>query len=186
MGQAPSAIGLVAGAYGKPELVDRQGNRDLEFNVAHSGGWVLIGVARGLSVGIDVERVRDFPGLEEIVSRWFASGEAKEILGLPSRQRVSAFFALWTLKEACHKALGVGLHAPLDRFRFPTAATVAAEPRSEVPMSQVPGVRHEGVTWSVWNLAVEEGYAAAVAVDRSGVRPVVRFWTGSGGDEWPT
>jgi len=182
LGQAPSTMSLVAGAHGKPELQGGQRNGDVDFNVAHSGGWVLIGVARGLSVGVDVEQVRDFPGLEGIASRWFARGEAEEILGLPARRRVSAFFGLWTLKEACHKALGVGLHAPLDQFRFPVGVPVAA-----APLSEVPGVQHEGVPWSVWNLGVEEGYAAAVAVDRAGVRPVVRFWTGSGdGDRWPT
>jgi hypothetical protein len=43
------------GEHGKPCLVPEQG---LEFNLAHSGDFSLIALARGRRVGIDVERVR--------------------------------------------------------------------------------------------------------------------------------
>src|SRR5262245_32762632 len=52
----PQELRFESAAAGKPHLASDQ--RRLQFNVAHSGEYVLIAVADGHAVGIDVEEVR--------------------------------------------------------------------------------------------------------------------------------
>lgn len=179
-GLRPSEIGIRTGPLGKPEAAPGEGAGNLCFNASHSGGWVLLGVTDGTPVGVDVELIREVSGMERIASRWFAEEEAEALLALPVERRTRAFFYSWTLKEACQKALGMGLHTALDQFSFP------AHHAKFGPMQEIPGVRCEGSPWSVWTLRLGDAYSAAVAATRPGLRPQPRSWTGSGGIlPWP-
>src|SRR5215211_4409844 len=50
----PDEFTFSANQYGKPALCNRQ----LEFNLSHSGDFALIAITRDRRVGIDVERIR--------------------------------------------------------------------------------------------------------------------------------
>jgi 4'-phosphopantetheinyl transferase len=90
----------------------------LRFNVSHSGERVLLAFRMGAEVGADIERRRpdlDFAGLAESS---FAPEERAAVLTLPPAERANLFYEYWTCKEACLKADGCGLSAPLDGFRI--------------------------------------------------------------------
>ena len=53
----PQALRFETMVAGKPHLASCQG--ELQFNLAHSGDYVLIAIADRRAVGIDVEEVRD-------------------------------------------------------------------------------------------------------------------------------
>lgn len=112
--KTPGEIEFPENSFGKPELAGGA----LQFNLSTSGEWVLYGFTQRRRTGIDIEKVRpDFDG-EEIASRFFHPREANCIGESPTSDRVDAFFAYWTLKEAFVKAHGVGLQRPLLEFDF--------------------------------------------------------------------
>jgi len=113
VGVPPADLRYRFGPAGKPALVGIPG---LEFNLSHSGAWGLLAVTRVGSIGVDIECVRDMPDLMEIARGNFAPNEVTTLESLPETQRLDAFFAGWTRKEAFVKTLGLGLPFGLDGF----------------------------------------------------------------------
>jgi 4'-phosphopantetheinyl transferase len=163
LGRDPAALGFRAGAKGKPELLRAPGDPPLEFNVSHSGDLVLIGVAVGRRIGVDVERVRDGVSIEAIAGRFFAPEEAAAIRAAPAAERAKAFSTWWTAKEAYLKALGQGLSGGLGSFTVIPGAHGWDLRRGESAKSEAP------VAWTIRSLELRDGYAAAVAVEGEAV-----------------
>ena len=160
LGVPPSEVPLVTGAGGKPRLA---GDRDLDFNLAHSEDVALVAVTRGRAVGVDVERMRHGVPYERLARRFFAPGEAEALRRVPIRLRPAAFFACWTRKEAWLKASGHGLErglpSALPRF------AVSVEPRPTALAVTLPDRPEEGGRWSLVDVRVGSGYAGALAVE---------------------
>jgi 4'-phosphopantetheinyl transferase len=91
--------------HGKPRLLDHPA---LDVSVAHAGEHVVVALARGPRIGVDVERIRDID-VDELARATFAPDEADALAALPAAERTAAFFALWTRKESIFKALAVGI-----------------------------------------------------------------------------
>jgi 4'-phosphopantetheinyl transferase len=100
-----AAMAIAVGPHGKPHLVDRP----CAFNLSHSGGVVLIGIADNGEVGVDVEVLRPTPELDALVRSHFSAGERRAMESVAHGARDLAFLVGWTRKEACLKAVGVGL-----------------------------------------------------------------------------
>jgi len=96
-------------AWGKPGL---QEPGDLHFNLSCSADIGLIGTSASRAIGVDVELMRPLPETAELVSEHFTLSERHEFECLPPEERDRAFLVGWTRKEACLKAIGVGLGAP--------------------------------------------------------------------------
>jgi 4'-phosphopantetheinyl transferase len=79
---------------------------DIHFNISHSGDWVLIAFAHQ-QLGIDVEKINPEFDFNNLLEDHFSETEQSFI----SRavDSVSAFYYLWTRKEALAKAWGTGL-----------------------------------------------------------------------------
>ncbi|GCF87951.1 4'-phosphopantetheinyl transferase family protein [Shewanella sp. M-Br] len=113
------------GAKGKPSLTAKlQQQTGLEFNLSHSGDWLLIGVTQFHGVesglfGVDIERSRPKTDIYPILNHYFSAQETAALLTLvdeaSQRQR---FFDLWALKESYIKATGLGLAQSLKSFGF--------------------------------------------------------------------
>jgi 4'-phosphopantetheinyl transferase len=110
---AGDPIGLILSAdeRGKPFLADRRSTIDVQFNLSHSGGLALIAVAAGRRVGVDIEQLRTLPDLDGMAARVCSAAERAALSALAGEQRESAFFAMWTRKEALAKATGEGIRA---------------------------------------------------------------------------
>jgi 4'-phosphopantetheinyl transferase len=107
-----ATLELVTEAAGKPVLADGAA----AFNVSHSGGAVVIAIARR-PIGIDVEATRRVGDRQGLAARFFHPEEARELAGLADPAGAAAFLRCWTRKEAVVKALGTGIGEPLDAFR---------------------------------------------------------------------
>lgn len=90
----------------------------LEFNLSHTEGMILCAVTGGAAVGVDVEDTARSADFLPLARRFFAPAEIALLENLPPEQLPSAFYRLWTLKEAYLKAQGVGLTTALDAFSF--------------------------------------------------------------------
>lgn len=94
-------------AHGRPYI-----GREVDFNISHSGNYILCAMARGQRVGVDLEAVRridlsDFSSAFSPVE-WSAINHAPD--------PYAAFFSFWTQKESAGKADGRGLSIPLERI----------------------------------------------------------------------
>src|SRR5690606_22853124 len=98
------------GTHGKPRLP----GCGVDFSLSHSGDRVVLVLAEGTEVGVDVEREsdRDIDRLAEMV---LSAPEREVLAGMADRRR--GFHAYWSRKEALLKATGHGLAAPMTDIR---------------------------------------------------------------------
>ena len=89
--------------YGKPVASD-----GTAFNLSHSGEWILLAVGEG-KVGCDIERQKHI-SYEKMGRIVFTENELRLIK--QARDKMGAFFKLWTKKEALLKCMGKGFHRP--------------------------------------------------------------------------
>lgn len=99
----PELLTFSKGEKGKP-LCDQAPQTD--FNIAHSGAWILFGLSAHGTIGVDVEH-----GFREV-----SDAVADYALNQPQYDKVKssttpeqAMMVYWTQKEAISKALGLGL-----------------------------------------------------------------------------
>ena len=102
----PTALVFTYGRHGKPILRDYS---ELQFNLSHSQGRALIGIARGRAIGVDLESVREMPTMLAVAKRFLMQSEYEAIERASEGWRSRIFFEYWTCKEAYLKATGVGL-----------------------------------------------------------------------------
>ena len=168
---APGRVPIVYGSRGKPMIEVAEGIPPLHFNVAHSRDLGLIAVACDCRVGVDLESVRLGFEWMTVARRYFSTRELTSILGSPSRQQAEAFFAGWTRKEACLKAIGCGLTGWLEEIEVSTdqrdGAVLLAAPQEMLPVSR----------WRIVDLMPGEGYRACLVVESAEAR--VKLW------DWP-
>lgn len=112
VGVDPSALMFQSGPNGKPLLVDGHGRPDaLKFNLAHSHGRMVVAVAQGREVGVDLERIRAPVDVSKLSERFYASEEHERIMCYSGFERARMFYRYWVAKEAVLKGQAVGLRA---------------------------------------------------------------------------
>lgn len=150
----PAGVGFDYGAYGKPALAVPSGS-GLEFNVSHAGAVLLVAVARGRAVGVDVEF--DRPTFDpELAARYFSPLEVAALRSIAPGERRPAFLACWTRKEAYIKARGRGLSLPLEQF------DVTLRPGEPARLLADRGDPDAVTRWRLVSLPMPPGYAAAL------------------------
>ena len=148
-----------ANEYGRPKIAFPQLAEPLEFNCSRSSDLVVCAVTRGLSVGVDVERL-DRKVSPAIARSTFAASEAAALDAVPRRQRAERFFTYWTLKEAYLKARSRGLSLPLNSMAF----AVTERPRLSAQM--VFSAANDCSEWQFTLLSPTPRHIAAVCVRR--------------------
>ena len=118
----------------------------IDFNISHSGEYVLCALSNHCRVGVDIEKVQpinlsDFRGQ-------MTDAEWATVIGDTSPLR--AFYYYWTRKEAAIKAHGHGLSLPLKEV-------VIGE--GEVMM--------EGRAWPLYEVELSPGYVCHLVTDAS-------------------
>jgi 4'-phosphopantetheinyl transferase len=113
IGIAPGLVNFDFNHWGKPLLP----GTGLEFNLAHSGEYVVLAVAK-TAVGIDLENVTRVVNYEALAKRYFAAEEQLWLLNTPTDAKSDIFYKIWTLKEAWLKGVGKGLRIKLSSFFF--------------------------------------------------------------------
>lgn len=109
LGKDPASLSIANGEHGKPKLCIEESARDLRFSLSHSGGIAAYALSFDRELGIDIEVVRPVAEREEIVSRFFSTGERDTYFALAPDKRDIGFLTAWTRKEALVKATGQSL-----------------------------------------------------------------------------
>jgi 4'-phosphopantetheinyl transferase len=161
----PARLTFDVNAFGKPSLAGTAGGQKTTFNLSHSGDLVVIAIATGRDLGIDVEAIRPISDVETIAQRHFAPAERARLADAAAADRDLLFLRLWTRKEAYVKAVGRGLSIPLESFDVSAPDSC---------------IHADAVEWSLSDLPMPAGYVGAVAVQnavQNGVTPIeCREW----------
>jgi len=130
LGIDPAAVEILAGINGKPK-VGAVGS-DLEFNLSHSGEWMVVALCHGHPVGVDIESANARLRAREIADRYFTPRENESLRAGSETDYARSFLQLWTAKEAVMKATALGVARglgeveiclnPLSCIRPPTAS----------------------------------------------------------------
>lgn len=117
-GGAPAAAWLLkAEPSGRPYLQVDGAVGLPSISLSHSGSTALCALSQYADVGIDIEtdRARD---IDAIATEVLAPSESLALHRMAGSARRQMFFQLWTLKEACSKALGTGMATPFRELVF--------------------------------------------------------------------
>lgn len=87
--------------YKKPYIP----NSNLNFNISHSGQYVVCAFANSHQVGIDIEACKDIDLNDFKIA--LSQDEFSQIQN--SSKKLKEFYTIWTIKEAVLKAVGKGL-----------------------------------------------------------------------------
>ena len=157
--QLPGELRFVAGANRKPAL---DGTTGWQFNVSHSGNWLLIAIGRA-QVGVDLEWVNPGFPFHDVFELSFSHAEQRHIESAADARL--AFYRLWTRKEALVKATGKGMDDAFDQI---PSLTGTHQTNRQV-LGQSGG-------WMVVSFTVDDAYTAAVAHNGTPVA-IPRFYT---------
>ncbi|WP_441249251.1 4'-phosphopantetheinyl transferase family protein [Kitasatospora sp. McL0602] len=138
--------------HGPPRVASPQ--TSLSFSFSGAARHALIAVAPGGPVGVDIETVRP-ADLATLARHYLSPAEAAHLEHLPPGEQLTAFYRIWVRKEAVTKASGVGIVTDLR--------AVCVSPGSAGPVTVRHTVGDGPDTWTVTDLPVEPGVAAAVA-----------------------
>ncbi|HSU14482.1 4'-phosphopantetheinyl transferase family protein [Longimicrobium sp.] len=162
LGADPAALRYRLAEHGKPALDGPEAAGGLRFNVSNSGDGLLIALALGRELGVDLEAVLPVGDRDAVARRFFSVPENQVYDSIPDEARDLAFFTCWTRKEAYIKAIGEGLTMPLDRF------DVTLRPGEPAHLLCTRGTPDEAARWTLRELDPGPGWLGALAVEGGG------------------
>lgn len=125
--------------YGRPYFKCK-----IDFNISHSGQYVVCAVSDSNIVGIDIEEIKPID-INDFKNYW----QAKELEAINnSPDQGGKFYCYWTRKEAVVKADGGGLSIPLREIDVTTNSVLVRNRR-----------------WFLQNVSIL-GYSCHIAVDQ--------------------
>ncbi|TWR25883.1 4'-phosphopantetheinyl transferase superfamily protein [Mucilaginibacter pallidiroseus] len=146
-------------SHNKKPHIANSGVQNLNYNVSHSGDWILIAVSKH-AVGCDIEYIDPKFDFTDILPDNFSQAEGDFIKENESTNR---FYKLWTRKEALLKATGQGLGEHLiDTPSLNGISNLNAD------------LLGSGKAWTVKSFSVTKGYAGALAV--ANIAPSISFY----------
>lgn len=153
LGMEVERVPLASAAHGKPLVA---GYAKLQFSVSHSEDVAALALSWDTPIGVDVERVRSLSDMDAMSHTIFNPEEQAQLRMADGAINVERFYWGWTRKEACLKAIGVGLSRHLH--------SITMDLREDFPrIVSVDGCA-EATRWSMANLFPAESFVGSVAV----------------------
>lgn len=119
-------------------------NEDIDFNISHSGEYVLCAIGKKIRLGVDVEEIKhiNFDDFDQVMThrQWLDIKQSED----PER----FFFKYWTIKESVIKADSRGLSIPLLDIHVNDNK-----------------VCYDNKTWYLKELNLDERYSTYLATD---------------------
>ncbi|MDA0909946.1 MAG: 4'-phosphopantetheinyl transferase superfamily protein [Proteobacteria bacterium] len=115
LGVATTELRFSKTSNGRPFLIDSM----LDFNISHTRDYVVIAIAKGQRIGVDVQTKKEKVDVLAIAKQYFAKSEYDLIAAKKGEgaQR-DVFYWLWAYKEASLKLTGEGVANGLNRYIF--------------------------------------------------------------------
>lgn len=149
----PARLVFDVEAGGKPVLF----GRELQFNVSHAAGGVLLAISGRQRVGCDLESMQRRIDLDALAEAALVDAERDGFARMPAAARKGWLLQMWTRKEAVLKAQGTGI------ARDPRELTLAW------PVAATRGACDDRTgRWTVADIALGPTWRAAVATEQAG------------------
>lgn len=103
-GMAPEAL-EISRDEAKPYLLNVE---SIHFNVSRSADIIAVAIG-SVPLGVDIEVVDGAANNEDVIDTLFHCNEKQHIDAFSGAARTSAFYEVWTRKEAFAKAVGLGM-----------------------------------------------------------------------------
>ena len=118
---------------------------DIDFNISHSGNYVLCAIGQNMHLGIDIEQIRDidFSDFEQVMTTY----QWNIIKNAPSQEK--QFFQYWAVKESVIKADRRGLAIPLNDIEIEDNVAYCDDKK-----------------WHLKELNIDNEYSAFLAVNK--------------------
>ena len=167
----PSRLALSRSKFGKPFLdLAWAPLEQVHFSVSHAADTAVIAVSRGLKVGVDVERVRALHARDQVLADFFCSAERDWVSSHADGGKDSAFFQVWTRREASSKAVGTRLIESLVRFSVPAMRYSPGGFPVTMPAGADPAAALQ--EWWIRDFAPATGHAGALCVEKENRDPL--------------
>lgn len=116
-------------SYGKPSVADHL--PQLGFSISHTGNCAVVAISPHGAVGVDIEAL-ERSDTQVIIWDCLTPLEKSNLERTSEDQQWIRFLDYWTAKEACAKALGLGVAIPFDDIEItlnepPTARVRAGD-----------------------------------------------------------
>lgn len=119
------------GPHGKPSVIGPEREYDslppLHFNLSHSGAWAILATSTTMALGVDIEARDNRDHLTALAPRILSPEEhGHPHLDPTLPDHTDTLLRIWTRKEACLKALGVGLTQDMNTLTLSSIAASAS------------------------------------------------------------
>lgn len=158
LGCSPHELTFRLTERGRPELAGDAASSGLRFNLAHTDGLVVCGLAFRAAIGVDVERVNRRVDRLRLAARVCSKPELAGLQALAGAAQRRRFAELWTLKEAYVKATGLGLPGSLRQVSF------AADRVDPVPVHFESCSADHPSQWCMRRLTLASEHCVAIAL----------------------
>lgn len=143
--------------YGKPRLT----NKDIKFNISHSGNFVVLAISND-DVGIDIEERKKY---HHDIVKLFHEKEISIIENNSLNDRVKVFYDYWCLKESYIKFIGKGLSEPLNSSFI----------IKEAEKYQVYLIEDAPIDVEILLIAIHENYSCAVCTNQKNITKIEKI-----------
>lgn len=156
------SITLKYSYYNKPEF------SGINFNSSHSKNKIVLAFSLNKNIGIDIEEIKYFEGMDQVAKSYFAKEEYEHYKYLNKSQRIYTFFRIWTSKEAFIKAIGNGFTYPIQNFII--------NPFSGTRMTPIILKELSNQNWFNKRLQLFDSFASAIAFNGEEIKiSVIKF-----------
>jgi len=130
----PAELVFTQTPTGRPEV------EGLFFSISHTAGRSVLAVSTAGPLGIDLEKVTPRTDLDELAEYILTKEEKEHYLALPAQEHLTAFYKVWTAKEAYLKALSTGLQIEprLVTTNFPQLTQVVTKQHPALRLTALP------------------------------------------------
>lgn len=136
---ADSIWKLSYNAYGKPTLQKTPSQPAFHFSISYSGDVITIAVSSIAPIGIDLEHVNS---MKRYGIPWFIFSDDEKARLENTTKGLTDYLALWTLKEAVAKAMGLGMSIDFCNIETTPDLSLATITHVEVDAHLTISTRH--------------------------------------------
>ena len=158
LGTPTKEIRIITNHYGKPEL-DSTIQKNIQFNISHSGHFILFAINLNNEIGIDIEKIDGTINHLEIAENYFSNDEIRLLKKTGKKEdMIKNFYYIWTRKEALLKAIGIGLLPDLKKI-----SVIYNHFDLDLELNQLNFDKKN--IWNIESLEIDNSYKTALAYE---------------------